>query len=120
MSTTILFPYTTPANYSYDTDLIDVVGGVAKLKDLTPLNSKAWATYTSSINLSGGLGVLTGTGVGSPTISGNKLDLTGDTIKHVDYDAENNADMQQVGAIKFKIIPNYSGAPSSNKGFLSS
>lgn len=154
MSVTATYPYTTPSNYTYDTDKIEVTGGVAKLKlndlpnqvftedfdndtgftydsDKTefsggqvqqknqqPSNSTFGASYTTDINGSFGSGTLTGSGVGSPVITGNRLDLTGNTLKYVDYDANLNADSQQTGCIRFKLTPNYSGAPTGVKGFI--
>lgn len=64
MSTTITFPYTTPANYTFDTDDIEVTGGVAKLKLQTssaltfnqPFTADTGFTYSASdIEFSGGL-----------------------------------------------------------------
>ncbi|MCH6577472.1 MAG: hypothetical protein IH807_06560, partial [Proteobacteria bacterium] len=47
-----------------------------------------------------------------------KLDLKGNTKQYVDYVATSNADSQQVGAVRFKVTPNYTGAPSTDTQFL--
>jgi len=153
MSATLNIPYTTPSNYSYDSDKVEITGGVARLKmqqdnldftedfvddtdftydsskaefsggkiqqkDQRPANFSFGATYTSSINGSWGGGVLTGTAYGGASISGEKLDLAHNDERYVDYDADLNADSQQVGAVKFKVTPNYSGAPPNDRWFF--
>ena len=70
-----------------------------------------FAGYDTSIDGDYGYGVLTGTAAGGASISGGKLDLAGGTVKYVSYDADFNADSQQVGCIRFKITPNYNGVP---------
>jgi len=98
------FTYT-PADAEFN------AGQLEQVSQLPP-NATFGATYDSSIDGNWGDGVLTGTGVGSPTIVGNKLDLKG-FGKYVDYSAVGNADSAQVGAIKFKFTPNYSTKPST-------
>jgi hypothetical protein len=154
MSQTISYPFTTTTNYTFDSNKIEVTGGVAQLKPINngaqsfiqpftsdtgftydatktefsggllqqvsqqPTNSLSWATYTTDINLNYGGGTLTGTATGGASIVGNKLDLTGDTVQYVDYDADLNADSQGVGAIKIKITPDYTGAPANDGNFF--
>ncbi len=114
MSITKIFPFTTPANYTYDTNQITVVGD-AKLTDQTPTGSTSWATYTTDINLNGGGGILTGVGTGGASIAGNKLDLTGSTLQYVDYPSAGNCPMLNQGCIKIKYTPNYSNAPATTQ-----
>ena len=61
MSITQNFPFTTPSNYTYDTDLIEVTGGVAKLKNLAPTDMTAYASYNSTRDLTQANGSVTGT-----------------------------------------------------------
>ena len=104
---------------TFDSSIIEVTGGVAKLKSQRPTDSTFGATYTSVIDGSFGDGVLTGTGFGSPVITGNQLDLDGAVLKYVDYDGTGNANTAiQTGAIKFKLTPNYTGVPTANKTFV--
>jgi len=113
MSLSLNIPYTTPANYTFNTDKVEV-DGEAKLKDMRPAGATAAATFTSSIDLNWGDGVLTGTPSGGGVgVSGGKLDLKGGTIKYVDYDGVGNADHPQVGCIRVKYTPNFSGAPAN-------
>lgn len=107
-----IIPYTTPANYTYDDTKIEVDSGIAKLKNLTPSNESFYANFNSDINVSRGLGVLTGTAVGGASVAVGKLDLTGGS-KSVNYDADLNADSQQVGTIRFKYTPDYAGYPAN-------
>ncbi|MCP4585644.1 hypothetical protein [Pseudoalteromonas sp.] len=119
MSITKTFPFTTPANYTYDTDQIIVDSGKAYLVDQTPTDSTCWATYTTDINLNGGGGVLTGTQSGGAVITANYLDLTGGTEKYVDYAGLDNADtLIQEGAVKFILKPAYSGTPTGIRNFM--
>ncbi len=119
MSITLTFPFTTPSNYTFDSDIIEVTGGKAKLKDQRPADATFHANYNADINGNWGNGVLIGTPIGGAGVSGGKLDLDGGTLKYVVYDADLNADSQQVGAVRFKVTPNYSGTPSTNRVFFS-
>ena len=111
-------PYTTPANYQYNSDKIEVDSGLAKLKNLTPTNETFYANYNSNINGSRGLGVLIGTAVGGASVNGGKLDLSYNDKRYVNYDANLNADSEQVGCIRFKITPAYSDAPTTDRWFF--
>jgi len=106
--------FTSDSGFTYDSAKAEFVGGVLRQKTLRPTDATCGATYTNDINLSWGNGVLTGTGTGSPTVSGGKLVLTGGT-KFVQYQALNNADSLQVGCIRFKYTPNYSGVPITTR-----
>ena len=118
MSSIIQYPFTNAGNYSFDSNLIEISGGKAKLKDLTPIDEIFYADYDLNINGSRGAGVLTGTPTGGAGVSGGELDLTGETVKYVNYDPEDNADPVQTGCVRFKVRPNYSGSPVSNKTFF--
>lgn len=118
MSIELLYPFTTPGNYTFDSDVIEVSGGVAKLKDQRPADATFFANYNTDINGNWGGGVLTGTPVGGAAVSGGKLDLVGGT-KYVDYDADLNADSQVKGAIRFSVIPNWNNGPASGQVFIS-
>jgi len=82
-------------------------------------NATFAANYDVDINATYADGIKTGTPFGGASVSNGKLDLTGGTIKFVDYDANLNADSQQVGTIKFKVTPNYSGSPTDLQFFIS-
>jgi len=76
-----------------------------------------YSNYNNEINGTWGEGVLTGTPHNNPIISDNKLNLVGGAIIYVDYDANLNADSQQVGAVRFKITPNYTGIGNKHAMF---
>lgn len=117
MSATIQFPYTTPANYTYDSSLIEVSGGVAKLKDLRPTD----ATFSCNYNTKDGDwgdGVLTGTLIGGASVAGGVLDLSGGTNSGCSYSAVDNADFTQVGAIRMSVKFKYAGLPPSTHRIL--
>jgi hypothetical protein len=119
MSIELVYPFTTPENYTFDSDVIEISGGEARLKDQRPSNATFYAGYySSSINGSWGNGVLTGTPIGGASVTGGKLDLTGGTVKYVDYDADLNADSQQIGCIRFLYTPNYTGSPAFFRGMV--
>ena len=111
------YPFTVAADYTYDAANIEIVGGSAKLKHLLP-GSTFHADYTSSIDGRWGEGILTGTATGAATVSGGRLVLTGNN-KYVSYSGLLNADSLQVGCVRFKYIPNYSGAPSPSSAMFS-
>lgn len=76
--------------------------------------------YNTSIDISYSKngGALTGTATGGASIDGEKIDLSYLDGKRIDYAALGNADSQQVGAIKFKVTPNYTGAPAADRWFF--
>jgi hypothetical protein len=73
-----------------------------------------YAAYYNSINGTSGLGVLTGTAAGGAAIVDYALDLNHSDARYVDYDANLNADAQQIGTVKFVVIPNYTGTPAAD------
>jgi len=145
MAVNISYPFTTASNYLLSNTAIRSGNGELDLINKTGLSftenfdsdagftfdsskasvganletdESAYASYNDDINLSIGLGTLTGTGTGSPVITSGKLDLTGLTVKYVDYDANLNADSQQTGCVRIKVTPNYSGVPTGDKVFF--
>ncbi len=119
MSIELLYPFTTPSNYTFDSDVIEVTGGKAKLKDQRPANATFFANYNADINGNWGGGVLVGVATGGAGVSGGKLDLDGGIAKYVSYDADLNADSQQVGCLRLSYTPAYSGSPSSLRAIAS-
>jgi hypothetical protein len=103
--------------FVYDNTKAEFVGGLLRQKDTRPANATFYASYTNNINGNWGEGVLTGTAFGGAGVSGGKLDLKGGTAKYVDYSPIANADSQQTGTIRLRLIPNYSGAPSTTQVF---
>lgn len=101
-------------DFTYESDLSEFSGGQSQQKDQRQTGATFGASYTNDINGSWGDGVLTGTANGGAAVSGGKLDLTGGGVKYVDYDADLNADSQQVGCVRLKYTPNYTGYPPSD------
>jgi hypothetical protein len=106
---------TTPAEYTYDSDEIEVSGGAVRLRDqiakyMSDNGATFFANYDTDIDGTWGIDSLTGTGTGSPVITGGKLDLTGAIPRNVWYDG-GNSDATQTGCIRFKWTPDYSGTP---------
>jgi hypothetical protein len=96
--------------FTYDSDLAEFISG---LRQKSQIDALSGADFNSDINLEDwSSGIITGTAYNGAAISSGKLDLSGSTNKYVDFDANNNADMQQTGCIKFKWTPKYSGAGS--------
>jgi len=111
-------PFDSDAGFTYDSGKTEFSGGQVQQKDNGPANATCWATFASSINLTAGDGVLTGSGVGGAAVSGGKLDLKYSDVRYVDYDANSNADSVGLITIKFKLTPNYSGFPSADRYFF--
>jgi len=119
MSIQKTFPFTTPSNYTYDTDKVEIIGGVVKLKDQIPADATSGATYTSSINFNAWSdGTVTGTATGGAAVSGGELDLAHSDLRYVTYDADLNADSQQQGSIIIWVKPNYTGNALSQQYFI--
>lgn len=111
-------PFTSDVGFTYDNTKAEFTAGVCRQTDQRPANATFGATYTSSINGNWGGGTLTGTAFGGATVGGGKLDLKGGTVKYVDYSGTGNAGSPQVGCIRFKYTPNYSGVPSSDQNMF--
>lgn len=112
----ITFPYQNAVNYT----LVgaEIAGGEVVLSDVVPANATFHADYKLGVNGVWGNGILTGTPVGGAAVVGGYLDLKGYLLKFVDYDADLNADSQQVGCIRFVLRPNYTGAPVGKTQFF--
>jgi hypothetical protein len=106
--------FASSVGFTFASTKTEFVGGLCRQKDQRPSDATFGAAYTLDINGSWGNGVLTGTG-SSATVSGGKLNLKGGTAKYVTYDAAGNSPNTQVGCIKLKYTPNYSGTPSANR-----
>jgi hypothetical protein len=101
--------------FTYDNTKAEFTGGLVQQKDQRPANATFGTTYTTDINGNWGNGILTGTASGGASVSGGKLNLKGATLKYVTYDAIGNAPNTQIGCIKLKYTPNYSGSPAGNR-----
>jgi hypothetical protein len=110
--------FDSPTGFTYDPTKSEFIAGKLQQKDQRPVNATFYAAYTSNINGTWGNGVLTGTATGGASVSGGKLDLRGAT-KYVSYNAVNNANSYQVGCIRFKYTPNYSGLPAASRTLFS-
>lgn len=115
MSATEIIPFTTPGNYSYDSDLIEVTGGVGKLKNQIPTDATFHANFASDEDGNWGDGVLTGT-LTSATVASGVLNCQGGGKKYCTWAAADNADQTQTGCIRFTYIPAYTGAPGADRG----
>jgi hypothetical protein len=115
---TITEDFADDTGFDYCSDSIEFSGGQIQQKSQFPSDSTCGMNFTSSIDMSYGDGVLTGTASGGAAVSGGKLNLKGGTVKYVSYDADLNADSQQTGAFRFKVTPNYSGNAPSTQVFM--
>jgi len=103
--------------FTYNASLSEFTGGSVRQVDKITPGMVAWATYTENVNINFGSGTLEGVAIGGAAVEDSRLDLTGDTVKYVEYVAELATVVQQAGAIKFKVTPNYSGIPTTSKVF---
>lgn len=105
-------------DFECDSDKTEFVSGKLQQVDQAPIDFVSWVTYLNSINLNVGGGVLTGTDTGSPVIADGYLKFTNVLGQRVDYNAVDNSDVQQTGSIKFKLVPQYTGNPTTDQTFL--
>lgn len=98
---------------TFDPSLLQFTSSTLNQINQSPANSTFYAAWSTIINGNWGGGSLVGTPINGAAISGARLDLTGATGKYVEYSATGNSDSLQVGAVKFKVTPNYSGAPGT-------
>lgn len=121
LSRTYLEPGAVSGDYTFDSSKIDFNNSNPELAINRPAALSCLARYISNINLDYSLagGSLTGTPTGAVIINNGKLDLTGGAAyKYVDYVATNNAASLQVGCMRVRITPNYSGTPATNQLFI--
>jgi len=110
MTTTINRTFTTPGNYTYDSGLIEVTGGVAKLKDAKPSTCSIFDSYVYANNATYGDGTLTRTLVNA-TISGGELDCTGGTVKYATLPADNFAALSTEIKLDMLFRPDFNNNP---------
>lgn len=110
--------FSSDAGFTYDSVLAEFLAGTLQQIDTRPADSTFYAPYTNDINGAWGDGVLTGSGSGGAAVSGGALDLSFDDTRYVDYDADLNSDSQQVGCIRLRVEPNWSGNPASDQYFV--
>lgn len=111
--------FTSSTGFTFDSNDTEFSGGQVQQLDQAPADATFYANYTSDINGTWGDGTLTGTGTGSPAVSGGKLDLKNGS-KYVDYPGTDNASTAtQTGAIRFTFTPDYTGSPASNLTLIS-
>jgi hypothetical protein len=111
-SQTFVQDFSSDVGFSYNTDVTEFVAGQLQQKEQWT-NADSAADYNTSIDLSWGGGVLTGTAVGGASILNGELDLAHDDLRYVDYNAAGNGDSTQVGSVLMKFRPNYSGSPTT-------
>lgn len=111
--------FASSSGFTYDPAYTEFAAGVCRQKSLVPADAMSYATFQSSINLTYGGGSLTGTAVGGAAVSGGRLQLRGGTIIYASYSATSNANFTTTGAIKFLVVPQYSGSPVANRAFFS-
>jgi hypothetical protein len=111
--------FSSDTGFTYDANRVEFSAGQMRQKDARPAGATFYAPYTNSIDGSWGDGVVTGTPSGGAGIDSGALDLTYNDVRYVDYDADLNADSQQVGCRRILIEPNWSGSPASNQFIIS-
>jgi hypothetical protein len=78
-----------------------------------------FSTYEHNINADYGSGTRTAIAFGGAAVLNDRLNLSHGDIRYITYDATSNVDFTQTGTVRFKVIPNYSGAPQSAMVFFS-
>lgn len=117
MSKKIILTFGNTTDYTYDSDLVEIDNGQIKLKDLTPDSATFASTFTNNENGNWGDGTLTGT-LTNATVSGGKLDCTGETEKHAKWNSTDNITSGNAFTVIFDYIPDYSGAPTTAKNLI--
>lgn len=109
--------YAVSGDFVFNNTLIEIASGTARLKDRKPAQATFYAGFHKTGQLDGdyGNGVLTASPTGAPVVANGKLNLKGSVSKYVDFNAVLNCQMQQVGCIRIKFTPNYSGAPGDSE-----
>jgi hypothetical protein len=113
MGITTNVAFDTPGNFTYDSTKVEFSGGVVRLKSVKPTASTFYANFNVGVDALYGDGSLVGTLSGA-TVSGGKLVATGNTVKYASWLGLLNASTaNQIGCIRVKYTPNYTGIPGS-------
>lgn len=101
--------------FTYDNTKAEFVAGILRQKDQRPANAVLAATYTSFKNLNWSTsGSLVATDIGTPSILSGKLQCLGGGNNAVRYESADIGASGNVGALRLKYTPNYSGTPATN------
>lgn len=107
------------AGFTFNSTYAEFVGALLRQKDTRPANQTFFATWDQgSINGNWGGGSLVPTNNGAVLISGALELLGGAGLKYIDFVGTSNADSLQVGCLRLKIKPNYSGNPATIQHFI--
>lgn len=104
--------YDSDAGFTYDNTKAEFTGTQLQQKDMRPTNAIFYASYNTDENADWSDGSGTGTLGGGATVSGGELDCTGGGVAYVKYASTGNVGLN-VGCIRIKWKPNYTGAPPS-------
>lgn len=118
MSLQTIINYDVSGNFTFSNPLLsEIVGAVARLKDLT-LNGLFSANYSvdEDANWSGGSGV--GTLNGGASVGGGVVNLRGGSGKYLDYVPAGNVPPGNLGTVRDRIVPQYNGNPANDQRFI--
>lgn len=102
------------ASFIFDSTKAEFSAGQAQQVDLQPSGSIFGASYTSDEDLEDwSIGNRTGSLNGAATVSSGKLDCSGQVVAYCKY--LTTAVPLNIGTIRFKFTPDYSGVPGSNQ-----
>ena len=108
-------PFASDSGFTYDNTKAEFSGGLLRQKDQRPTNAVFGAKFTTqNENWSNLVGTLTGTAA----INAGKLECLNSNSSVIYTDASIGNIGNKV-AFKFKVTPNYSGAPSTNRNIFS-
>lgn len=113
--------FASDAGFTYDSGKTEFVAGSLRQKP----QLQSGETFRARFNTDGDFDALyaagspTGTPQNGAVVTGGELVMLGATVnKYVDYAGAGNADSGNVGAIRFKLRPNYSGPPATDTQFF--
>lgn len=109
--------FTDLTTLTFDDSLIDVDGGVAKLKDIRESGWAFFDNFSDASNATYGRGTLTRT-LTNATIVDGELDCTGGTPKTANYENDNLESLVEEIKIDFKFKPDFNGIPPADTPFL--
>lgn len=108
--------FASDTGFTYDSGKTEFTGGLVRQKSNLSGDITAYASYDSSIDLDVSGGDSTGTSYGGAGINFGYLNLSFNDVRYVEYDATGgNIGSMTIGAVRFKITPNYSGSPSQTQ-----
>jgi len=118
-SITVTTNFDTAANFTFDANLIEIFGAVARLRQNPNLTFAASYRTTGQLDADFALGSVTATPTGADTLAWNGADFRTTAIgTRIDYLSASTGTLVNQGTIRLVFVPDYTGVPVTASEFI--